>query len=77
MKTLTFSVAFILHFLGAMSLLHMLPIKRIVINVSTHWLLKFGVKRKQISFCHFKRNPERLRDWAKGTQRLDINTRFG
>lgn len=62
MRTWTYSVAFTLYFLGAMSLLYMFPIKRMVSNVSIHWQLKFGVDIKQILFCHFKRNSERLRD---------------
>lgn len=76
MRTLTYSIAFTFYFLGAVSVLPMFPIKTIVSTVSTHWLPKFGVDRKQILFCHFKRNPERLRDWPKDTQRLDINIRF-
>lgn len=72
MRTWTYSIAFTLYFLGTMSLLHMLSIKGTVNNVLIHRQLKFGVHRKQILFCHFKRNSERLRDWPKGTERLDI-----
>ena len=54
MRTWTYSFAFTLYFLGAMFLLHMLPIMRTVSNVSIHWPLNLGWTENKYYFAILK-----------------------